>query len=66
LETRPKIADPRLANLAKNALWKERLVLIDGTLNCCYKSFSEKNPKERREEMERNQFERVTDQIGNH
>jgi hypothetical protein len=51
-QTRPKIvktkiADPRSATLAKNALWKERLVLIDGALSCCDKSFSKKNPKER-------------------
>jgi hypothetical protein len=46
LETRSKIANPRLANLAKNPFWKERLVLIDGALNRCYKSLSEKNLNE--------------------
>jgi hypothetical protein len=64
LETRPKIANPRLANLSKTSLWKELVVAIDGVLDRCYKSFIEKNRKEPWKKVERNQFERVTDQIG--
>jgi hypothetical protein len=64
LETRLKIADPRLAHVAKTSLWKELVVAIDGVLDRCYKSFIEKNRKEPWKKVERNHFERVTDQIG--
>jgi hypothetical protein len=46
VETRPKIADPRSANLSKTALSPERFVPIDGVLDRYYKSFTEKNRKE--------------------
>jgi hypothetical protein len=62
-ETRLMIADLSLPNVAKTSLWKERLVPIDGVLDRCYKWSIEKNPREPCGKVERNQFERVTDQI---
>jgi hypothetical protein len=53
-----------MGEFVENLTFEGTLVPIDGLLNPCYKLFSEKNPKGPWDKVERNQFERVTDQIG--